>query len=156
VIFIGLMVTAQGPMILEYNVRFGDPETQALLTLIDSDFGDLVQAMSDGTLADYRLELSKKSALGVVIAAPGYPGDYPKGLRVEALPTAKNGGFCLFHAATTGANGTTSTGGGRCFTVVGVADTFDEAKWLAYEGAAQVKFEGAWYRKDIGDKFQRR
>lgn len=156
VIFIGLMITAQGPMILEYNVRFGDPETQALLTLIDSDFGDLVQAMADGTLADYRLELSKKSALGVVIAAPGYPGDYPKNLTVEALPSAKNGGLHLFHAGTTGTNGTTATGGGRCFTAVGVADSFEEAKRLAYEGAAQVKFPGAWYRKDIGDKFQRR
>lgn len=156
VIFIGLMITAQGPQILEYNVRFGDPETQALMTLIESDFGDLVQAMADGTLADYRLELSTKAALGVVVAAPGYPGDYPKGLAVEALPPARNGSFRLFHAGTSDASGTTVTGGGRCFTAVGVAETFDQAKHWAYEGAAQVKFAGAWYRKDIGDKFQRR
>ena len=155
VIFLGLMITAQGPKILEYNVRFGDPETQSLLTLVESDFGDLIQAMVDGTLADYRLELSKKVAVGVVIAAPGYPGDYPRGLKVDDLP-APDASFRLFHAATTlGTDTTAVTGGGRCFTSVGLGDTFDDAKRRAYQGAAQVKFEGAWYRKDIGDKFFR-
>lgn len=156
VLFIGLMITEKGPMILEYNTRFGDPETQSLLTLIESDFGDLVQAMADGTLKDYRLELSKKVALGVVVAAPGYPGDYPKGLVVDDLPSPSNGSFHLFHAATTfgpGAPAPTLTGGGRCFTAVGVADTFEEAQRRAYAGAGQVKFAGAWYRKDIGTKF---
>lgn len=155
VLFIGLMITAQGPQILEYNVRFGDPETQSLLTLIDSDFGDLVQAMADGTLAEYRLELSQRWALGVVVAAPGYPGDYPKGLGVSSLPSPRNGSFRLFHAATAGASGSVITGGGRCFTAVGVAESLGEARRLAYEGAAQVQFPGAWYRKDIGDKFLR-
>jgi phosphoribosylamine--glycine ligase len=155
VIFIGLMITAEGPKILEYNVRFGDPETQALLTLINSDFGDLVQAMADGTLADYRLELSKKVALGVVVAAPGYPGDYPKGLVVDSLPAPREGSFHLFQASTTSDGTSAVTGGGRCFTAVGVAETFEEAKRRAYQGAAQVKFSGAWYRKDIGDKFLR-
>ena len=153
VLFIGLMITSKGPQILEYNVRFGDPETQVLLPLIDSDFGDLVQAMADGTLTDYRLELSPKVALGVVIAAPGYPGDYPKGLAVSPLPLAKEGNFHLFQAATSGPLNQVVTGGGRCFTAVGVADSFEEAKHRAYAGAGQVKFEGAWYRKDIGDKF---
>jgi phosphoribosylamine--glycine ligase len=156
VVFIGVMVTESGPKILEYNVRFGDPETQPLLTLVESDFGDLVLAMAEGTLADYRLELSNRSALGVVIAAPGYPGDYPKGLPVTALPVPHTSGFHLFHAGTAAHEGATVTGGGRCFTAVGVADTLDEAKWLAYEGTAKVCFPGAWYRKDIGDKFQRR
>lgn len=156
VIFIGLMITAQGPQILEYNVRFGDPETQALLTLIDSDFGDLVQALADGTLASYRLELSKKAALGVVIAAPGYPGEYPKGLVVESLPPGRKTGAHLFHASTAAKAATVSTGGGRCFTAVGVAESLEEAKRVAYEVASQVKFPGAWYRKDIGDKFFRR
>lgn len=157
VIFIGLMITAQGPTILEYNVRFGDPETQSLLSLIDSDFGDLAQAMADGTLADYRLELSKKVALGVVVAAPGYPGDYPKGLAVEDLPLTAPGSFHLFHAATAVPSGSSQavTGGGRCFTAVGVAESFEEAQRRAYQGAAQVKFPGAWYRRDIGNKFLR-
>jgi len=154
VVFIGLMITAQGPQILEYNVRFGDPETQTLLTLIDSDFGDLVLAMADGTLADYRLELSKKVALGVVVAAPGYPGDYPKGLDVTSLPLPKDGSFQLFHASTT-LGATVKTGGGRCFTAVGIGDSFDDAQRRAYQGAAQVAFRGAWYRKDIGSKFIR-
>ena len=154
VIFIGLMITSEGPKILEYNVRFGDPETQSLLALLDSDFGDLAQAMADGTLTEYRLELSQKVALGVVLAAPGYPGDYPKSLPIEALPTS-NASFHLFHAGTTGPAEATVTGGGRCFTAVGVADTFEEAKRRAYQGAAHVKFPGVWYRKDIGDKFLR-
>jgi len=156
VVFIGLMITSNGPKILEYNVRFGDPETQALMTLINSDFGDLVQAIADGTLADYRLEVSTKVALGVVVAAPGYPGDYPKGLPVEPLPACREGFFHLFQASTSLAAGnSTLTGGGRCFTVVGVGDSFHEAKRRAYEGASQVVFPGAWYRKDIGDKFIR-
>lgn len=157
VIFIGLMITAKGPMILEYNVRFGDPETQSLLSLIDSDFGDLALAMAEGTLASYRLELSKKVALGVVVAAPGYPGDYPKGLAIEDLPLTTPGSFHLFQAATTLStdSGRAVTGGGRCFTAVGVAESFEEAKRKAYQGAAQVKFPGAWYRRDIGSKFLR-
>jgi phosphoribosylamine--glycine ligase len=155
IVFIGLMITADGPKILEYNARFGDPETQSLLSLIESDFGDLALAMAEGSLAEYRLELSKKVALGVVVAAPGYPGSYPKGLVVEPLVPAKDGSFRVFHASTTGTPGAVVTGGGRCFTAVGVADTFEEAKRRAYQGAASVKFPGAWYRKDIGDKFLR-
>ena len=113
--------------------------------------------MAEGTLADYRFELSQKVALGVVVAAPGYPGDYPKGAPVEGLPLSA-GPFHLFHASTTVGTGTpapTLTGGGRSFTAVGLADTFEEAKRRAYAGAGQVKFPGAWYRKDIGDKFIR-
>ena len=155
IIFIGLMITAEGPKILEYNTRFGDPETQVLLSLSDSDFGDLVQAMAEGTLADYRLELSSKVALGVVVAAPGYPGDYPKGLAVEPLPLPRAGSFQLFQASTTLAGTSVLTGGGRCFTAVGIADKFDDAQRRAYQGAALVQFPGAWYRKDIGDKFIR-
>lgn len=154
ILFIGLMITEKGPQILEYNTRFGDPETQSLLMLIESDFGDLVQAMADGTLAQYRLEVADKSALGVVVAAPGYPGAYPKGIPVTQCP-ATSSRFQLFHAATDTTPAGTVTGGGRCFTAVAVAETFEEAQRKAYQGAAQVKFEGAWYRKDIGSKFLR-
>jgi len=80
----------------------------------------------------------------------------PHGLPVTSLPIPHNAGFHLFHASTEPKDGATVTGGGRCFTAVGVADTLDEAKWLAYEGVAKVAFPGSWYRKDIGDKFQRR
>ncbi len=155
VIFIGVMLTADGPKILEYNTRFGDPETQVVLPLIDSDFGDLVRAMAAGTLAEYRLQISTKSALGVVVAAPGYPGDYPKALPVAAFPEAITGQFRVFHAGTSFQEGQVVTGGGRCFTAVSAADTFAEARRRAYGAAAQVQFEGAWYRKDIGDKFLR-
>jgi len=150
VVFIGVMVTEQGPKILEYNVRFGDPETQVLLPLILCDFGDLVQAMIDGNLAHVRLELSTDVALGVVVAAPGYPGPYPKGIEVSALPTPPS---TTFHAGTQLAEGKLVTTGGRCFTAVGTGETFEEARHRAYQRAAAVQFEGAWYRKDIGTKF---
>jgi phosphoribosylamine--glycine ligase len=153
VVFIGIMVTAEGPQILEYNTRFGDPETQVLLPLIESDFAELLASMAHGNLAHYRLKVSAKSALGVVVAAPGYPGDYPKGIPVTTLPGASGPAGPLFHAGTTISGGQVVTGGGRCFTTVAVADTLAHAQALAYQNAAQVYFEGAWYRKDIGTKF---
>jgi phosphoribosylamine--glycine ligase len=155
VIFLGLMITAEGPKILEYNTRFGDPETQVLLPLIESDFGDLVRAMADGTLADYQLQMSDKVALGVVVAAPGYPGDYPKNLAVTALPEASAGEFRAFHASTNFKDGTVITGGGRCFTAVALGTSFSDARRRAYQGASEIQFDGVWYRKDIGDKFLR-
>ena len=155
VIFLGLMITADGPQILEYNTRFGDPETQVLLPLIDSDFGDLVRAMADGTLADYQLVVSQKVALGVVVAAPGYPGEYPTNLAVTALPEASAGEFRAYHASTAIKDGTVVTGGGRCFTAVALGESFSDARRRAYQGAAEIQFDGAWYRKDIGEKFLR-
>lgn len=156
VIFIGVMVTSSGPRVLEYNVRFGDPETQVLLPLIQSDFGNLAEAMVKGRLASFPLEISKQAALGVVVAAQGYPGPYAKNVPVSHLPEENQGRFILFHANTVfGEDGRIETEGGRCFTCVGVSDDHFEAQKRAYRGADTVRFPGAWFRKDIGEKFFR-
>jgi phosphoribosylamine--glycine ligase len=148
------MITENGPKVLEYNVRFGDPETQVLLPLIGSDFGNLMDAVAHEKLDRFPLRLSEKSALGVVIASQGYPGPYKKEVPVLFLPTFKDNELLVFHASTKrDENGTAVTGGGRCFTVVGLHEDLLDAQITAYKGAREVRFDGAWYRKDIGSKF---
>jgi phosphoribosylamine--glycine ligase len=152
VLFFGVMLTAEGPKLLEYNVRFGDPETQSLLPLLDSNPFELLSEVAKGALCSLRLRFSGKSACGVVVAAPGYPGQYPKGIGVE-LPEADGEGELLFHAATArGDDGVLRTGGGRCFTAVGVGEDWASARAKAYALAGKVAFSGAWFRPDIGAK----
>ncbi|TVQ39354.1 MAG: phosphoribosylamine--glycine ligase [Spirochaetaceae bacterium] len=150
VLYFGIMVTDRGPRTLEFNLRFGDPEAQVLLPLIKCDFGSLSEALVQGRLADFPIEVSQKSAVGVVIAAAGYPGTYKTGITVESLPESDS--IRLFHAATTERDGVLSTGSGRCFTVVGIGREHLDAMNVAYAAAPQVKFKGAWYRRDIGGK----
>ncbi len=154
VLYFGLMMTADGPRVLEYNVRFGDPEAQVLLPIIESDFGNLCDAMVSGTLGSFPLRISNRSALGVVIAAEGYPGEYRTGLPVSPIPSIPDQNVQVFHAVTrTGENGTVLTEGGRCFTVVGTGHDLLEANVKAYEAVGKVRFPGAWFRTDIGHKF---
>lgn len=150
VLYFGLMITERGPFVLEYNVRFGDPEAQVILPLIRTDFGSLTSAMASGALADYPLHLSSASALGIVVASPGYPGRYKKNLPVASLPAGDGTARFLFHAATHAENGTVYTDGGRCFTGVALANELIEARNSAYELVEAVEFDGAWYRSDIG------
>ncbi|NNM54860.1 MAG: phosphoribosylamine--glycine ligase [Spirochaetales bacterium] len=152
ILFIGLMMTAQGPKILEFNTRFGDPETQALLPLIESDFGELVQALAQGRLAGHAWKVSDHKSLGIVIAAPGYPASYPKNLPVAALPSLPPATH-VFHATTTRLNDQLVTQGGRCFTAVATAPTWEAAYDKARGAARGVQFPGAWIRTDIGEKF---
>jgi phosphoribosylamine-glycine ligase len=154
VVYFGLMITEKGPRVLEYNVRLGDPETQALLPLIESDLGNLCDAVVNGTLATFPLRISDRAAAAVVIASPGYPGPYPKGIPVEPLPSFPQNESLVFHATTTrDAEGRVRTGGGRCFTVVGFGNSILSASVKSYEAVKRVQFEGAWYRPDIGRKF---
>ena len=154
VLYFGLMMTAEGPKVLEYNVRFGDPEAQVLLPLIENDFGNLIDAMCGGKLQDFPLRISEQSALGVVIASEGYPGEYPTGVPVTGLPTPPERESIIFHAATLqNGSGTIKTGGGRCFTVVGFGSSLLSARARAYAAVPEVRFSGAWYRPDIGKKF---
>jgi phosphoribosylamine--glycine ligase len=154
VLFFGIMLTERGPRLLEYNVRFGDPETQSLLPLLESDLGGLMMAAVNGDLSAAKPVFSNARACGVVVAAPGYPGSYPKNIPVDlsaASALTAEGGSFLFHASTTrGADGVIRTGGGRCFTAVGIGSTWPEARDRAYTLAAAVHFEGSWYRPDIG------
>lgn len=153
VLFFGVMVCADGPKLLEYNVRWGDPETQSLLPLLKDDMCDLFEAAATGVVTGLRPSIREGAAVGVTVAAPGYPGDYPKGIPVEALP--KEGpGRLVFHAATVrDPAGRLLTGGGRCFTVVGLGGDYFEAHARALEAAKELRFEGAWFRKDIGKSY---
>jgi len=169
VLFFGVMVTAEGPKLLEYNVRFGDPETQSLVPLIASGPLGLCEATATGRLGSQKPTFSTDTACGVVIAAPGYPASYPKGLAVDlsraeaavqaGLPEIDTDGIpgpeaLLFHAATArDPAGQLRTGGGRCFTAVGIGPDWKTARERAYALAGSVRFEGAWYRPDIGAKF---
>lgn len=152
-LYFGIMVTEEGLKVLEYNVRLGDPETEALLPLIESDFVCLNEAIIEGTLAEFPLEVSDKSAICVVAAADGYPGEYKKLIPVTNLPEDTKTRFC-FHASTVkDSDNNILTNGGRCFTVVGVGDNFSKARDEAYAAIKDIAFEGVWYRKDIGKKF---
>ncbi len=153
VLYFGVMVTDRGPMLLEYNVRFGDPETQVVLPLLQNDFGNLCDAVLNGAIASFPLKLSTDTAVGVVVAAPGYPSSYPAGLVVEKLPSAPDREALVFHAATSvREDGATVTGGGRCFTVVGLGPRLLTARTRAYTAAKDVVFPGSWFRPDIGGR----
>jgi len=154
VVYIGVMVTDRGPKVLEYNVRFGDPETQPLMALIESDFGNIADAMVKGNLDTYTPRINENAtSLGVVIAAEGYPGDYNKNILVDPIPETGNGTM-IFHASTRrNDQGQIFTGGGRCFTSVGVGHDILAAYSKAYKGVEKVVFDGAWSRSDIGKKF---
>jgi phosphoribosylamine-glycine ligase len=153
VVFFGVMVCQDGPKLLEYNVRFGDPETQSLLPLLSSDICDMFESAASGSVLDARPEFLNKAAVGITIAAAGYPGPYATGREVSGLPRDVDG-VKIFHAGTVlGDDGVLRTGGGRCFTVVAVGDDYFSAHGTALDAARRVRFEGAWFRNDIGKKF---
>jgi phosphoribosylamine---glycine ligase len=155
VLYFGLMITPGGPKILEFNVRFGDPETQVLLPLLGADLGALFQAMVSRSIAGVTVKPGTSgAALGVVVAGRGYPDATESGALVTGIPAAREGQSVVFHASTTrDEEGAVRTGGGRCFTAVGMGRDLTEAASRAYEAADAVSFDGGWYRRDIGRKF---
>ncbi len=154
ILYFGLMITDKGPKLLEYNARFGDPETQALLPLIDCDFVNLLNAIEEGTLDQFDIPILDKFSLGVVSAAAGYPGKYKKNCILKNLPKEKDKELAVFHASTViDKDANVRTTGGRCFTVVGLGDSLINASSVAYEGIKEVDFDGCWSRPDIGNKF---
>ena len=155
ILYFGLMITSAGPKILEFNVRFGDPETQVLLPMVDTDLGEILEAMTQGKLPAVKPPAAGHgAALGVVIASRGYPDSAEKGAIVsEILPRPAHESI-VFHASTVcDESGRIRTGGGRCFTAVGLGRDFPDAAARAYAAAKGVSFDGAWYRSDIGRKF---
>ena len=154
VLYAGLMVTSQGPKVLEYNVRFGDPETQPLLMRLKSDLGKVLLATATGKLDQLPdLEWDPRPSVCVVMAAEGYPGDYPKGHPIRGLDeAAKLPDVKVFHAGTTTKNGQVVTNGGRVLGVTAVGDSIANAKFRAYQAVKCIKWEGSWCRKDISDK----
>jgi phosphoribosylamine--glycine ligase len=147
-LFFGLMLTERGPVVIEYNCRFGDPETQVVLPLLESDLFAIMQAVSNGTLADAEVRFSDRAACCVVLASKGYPIRYESGLPLK-LPAEEKDRFLYVAGAKETKDGLVSAGG-RVLGVTAVADTLQEAVARAYETAAQVDFPGGYCRSDIG------
>lgn len=153
VIYAGLMLTADGPKLLEFNCRFGDPETQVLLPRLDGDVVPLLLGVARGDLSGTRPRWSRDCAVGVVVASGGYPGPYRTGLPISGLDSV-DPGTLVFHAGTRldPGSGSLVTAGGRVLTVVARAPTLEEARERARAGAARVAFPGAFHRRDIAEE----
>ena len=153
VLYAGLMITKDGPMVLEFNVRFGDPETQAILPRLKSDLLDIMLACVDGTLDKIDVKWHDSPCISVVCASKGYPGEYEQGKQIFGLEEAgKIKDVIVFHAGTKNENGKIITSGGRVLGVTALGDDIKSAKAKAYSAIDCIKFEGMQYRKDIGDR----
>ena len=148
----GFMLTPEGPKVLEFNARFGDPETQVVLPRLEGDLVNIMLAVAKGRPEDIVLSWSDKWAVSVVLASEGYPGSYEKGKVILGLEEAQDlDGVIVFHAGTAlNPDGELITAGGRVLNVVALGDTFEEARNRAYEACELIKFEGVQYRSDIG------
>jgi phosphoribosylamine--glycine ligase len=154
ILYAGLMTTHQGPKVLEYNVRFGDPECQPLLMRLKTDLVDVMEATLDGTLEEIgSLEWDPRPAVCVVMASEGYPGAYERGKPIRGLDeAAKLPDVRVFHAGTATLDGQVVTNGGRVLGVTALGDSIADAKRRAYEAVKCIRWDGAWCRKDIADK----
>ncbi len=152
VLYAGLMLTADGPQLIEYNVRFGDPECEAIMPLIEGDFAELLHAVATGRLADIDPpKLAPKHALSVIVAARGYPGTPAGGGEIRAVEAAEQvEGVTVFHAGTAITNTGLVAKGGRVLAVTAVADTFANARARAYRAVDQIDFADGFHRRDIG------
>ena len=156
-LYAGLMIDPDGkPRVLEYNCRFGDPETQPVLARMRSDLTDLCLAAFDGSLDSIEVEWDPRAALGVVQASGGYPGSYATGAPISGLNTDFGDDTLVFHAGTREDGGAILTSGGRVLCVVGLGDTVASAAELAYSSAARIHWKDVYYRRDIGYRAIRR
>jgi phosphoribosylamine--glycine ligase len=153
VLYCGLMMTARGPQVLEFNARFGDPETQAILLRLESDLVEALEACIDGRLAETALRWRPGASACVVASSAGYPGSYKTGLPITGLDEAAQvPGVQIFHSGSSLADGQLLTAGGRVLGVTAAAPTLEEALARAYEAMALIHFEGIYYRRDIGHR----
>ena len=153
VLYAGLMMTAGGPRVLEFNVRFGDPETQPILMRLKSDLLEVLLATCNGTLDEVTLRWDPRPAVCVVMASGGYPGEYEKGKTITGLEDVQRSeDVVVFHAGTKEQEGQSVTSGGRVLGVTALGKTIVEAKAAAYQAVDQIQFEGAYCRRDIADK----
>ena len=150
-LYAGLTLTPAGPRVLEFNCRFGDPETQVILPRMTSDLADLLWAAAEGTLSGCKVSWDPRAGVTVVLAAGGYPGSYRTGLEIEGLQAAAaRPGVHLFHAGTAlDPDGRVRTMGGRVLGVTALGDDLADARARAYQAAELVQFGGAHYRRDI-------
>ena len=153
ILYAGLMITGGGPRVLEFNVRFGDPETQPILARLKSDLLEVLLAVCNGTLDQITLEWDRRPAVCVVMASGGYPGDYEKGKKIIGLQEAQQlEDVIVFHAGTKDMDGDIVTNGGRVLGVTALGKTIRDAKEKAYRVVDKIKFDGAYCRRDIADK----
>ncbi|WMJ84146.1 phosphoribosylamine--glycine ligase [Oscillospiraceae bacterium LTW-04] len=152
-LYFGLMLCADGPRVIEYNCRFGDPETQVVLPLLDGDLLDIMQATAEGRLADVKIGQKSGAAACVIIASGGYPVSYQKGYAIHGLDE-KGGadGVTVYHAGTTLENGVFKNNGGRVLGMTATGDTLKDALDKAYAATVGIGFENSFYRSDIGKK----
>jgi phosphoribosylamine---glycine ligase len=148
VLYAGIMVTPGGPRVLEFNCRLGDPETQVVLPLLQTDLLDVLETVARGNLGDARLAWREATACGVVLASRGYPGSYPTGLPIQGLEQLTADSM-LFHAGTGLRDGRVVTTGGRVMTATGVGPDLPTARRAAYDLAGRVSFDGCFFRRDI-------
>ncbi len=148
-LYFGLMITAEGPKVIEYNCRFGDPETQVVLPLLKSDLLTVMRATTYGTLDKVKVEFADESACCVIMASEGYPSSYKKGFEITVADEVKDD---IYFAGATLSDGKLYTAGGRVLGVVATGKTLKSAIEKAYEKVGKIGFENAFYRKDIGKK----
>ena len=157
VLYCGLMITARGPQVLEFNARFGDPETQAILLRLESDLVDALEACIDGRLAETELRWTPGASACVVASSAGYPGSYKTGFPITGLGAAAQvPGVEIFHSGSAQVGGQLLTDGGRVLGVTAAAPSLEEALARAYQAMAEIHFEGIYYRHDIGHRALRR
>ena len=154
-LYFGLMITPQGPKVVEYNCRFGDPETQVVLPLLKTDLFDIMRAVHDGTLKDLKIEWSDQAAACVIEASGGYPESYQKGYEIFGLDeNGQKEGVIVYHAGTKKENGKYYTNGGRVLGITALGDSLSEALDRSYAAVKEVGFEKMHYRTDIGRKLR--
>jgi phosphoribosylamine--glycine ligase len=151
VLYAGIMVTQEGPKVLEFNVRFGDPETQAILPRLKDDLVQVMLAAIDGQLKNKRLHWLRDNCVCVVVSSKGYPGDYEKGKEITGLDEFKNKkDVFVFHAGTKLSDGKVLTSGGRVLGVTALGKNIQEAINKSYEAIKKIRFDGMHFRRDIG------
>jgi phosphoribosylamine--glycine ligase len=148
VLYAGLMLTADGPKVLEFNCRFGDPETQVVLPLLDSDLIDVALAVAHGELARADVRWARGAACGIVLASAGYPGEYASGQPIDGLDAVPTDAL-VFHAGTRQSDGQVVTAGGRVLTIAATGASLAEARARAYAAIDGIRFEGCHYRRDV-------
>ena len=150
-LYVGIMITTSGPQVLEFNVRFGDPETQAVLPRLKTDLVPIMYEIASGKLKTQTLEWDSRACVSVVMASGGYPGTYQSGYEIKGLDQVR--GALVFHAGTMREpSGSVTTSGGRVLAVSALGQTFKEARDVAYQAVDQISFQGSFFRKDIGKR----
>ena len=151
-LYFGLMITPKGPKVIEYNCRFGDPETQVVLPRLKTDIVDIFEAIDNETLSDLDVEWSDDACACVIMASGGYPNSYPKGIEITGLSNGQLDGVTVYHAGTKLQDNKLVTSGGRVLGVTALGDTLENALKKSYDAVEKIHFEGAHYRRDIGKR----